>query len=70
MKSILKMFGLLVVLSGLVAVGAVLQRSVTCDMGRGGEMSGDRWMLPEQDGQLRAVPFRSFAIRCSACAGL
>lgn len=33
-------------------------------------MSGDLWMAPEQDGQLSAVPLRSFAIRCSACAGL
>ena len=48
----------------------LLHRKVTCDCGRGGEMSGLRWMWPEQDGQLSGTPFRSFAIRCSACAGL
>ena len=27
-------------------------------------------MAPAHDGQLSGAPFRSFAIRCSACAGL
>ena len=33
-------------------------------------MAGSRSMGPEHDGQLRGDPFRSLAIRCSACAGL
>ena len=31
---------------------------------------GSRSMGPEQDGQLKADPLRSLAIKCSACAGL
>jgi hypothetical protein len=33
-------------------------------------MAGSRSMEPEQDGQLKGDPFRSLAMRCSACAGL
>ena len=31
---------------------------------------GSRSIGPEQDGQLSGEPFLSFAIKCSACAGL
>lgn len=33
-------------------------------------IDGERSMIPEQDGQLSGEPVRSFAIRCSAWAGL
>ena len=32
--------------------------------------AGSRTIEPAQEGQLSGVPARSFAIRCSACAGL
>ena len=43
---------------------------VTCERGGGGKSSGVRSIWPEQDGQLRGEPLRSFAIRWSACTGL
>ena len=43
---------------------------VTCERGGGGKSSGVRSICPEQDGQLNGEPFRSFAIRWSACTGL
>ena len=46
------------------------QRSVTCDRGGGGVISGSRLIFPEHEGQLRGAPFRSLAMSCSACAGL
>ena len=46
------------------------QVSVTCERGGGGIRVGDRSIEPEQEGQLRGVPFRSLAMRCRACAGL
>ena len=44
--------------------------NVTCERGGGGKSSGVRLICPEQDGQLNGEPFRSFAIRWSACTGL
>ena len=44
--------------------------SVTCARGGGGHWSGWRTIWPEQEGQLNAEFVLSFAIRCSACAGL
>ena len=43
-----------------------LQRSVTCDAGGGGAWSGSRSIVPEQDGQLGGVPWRSLLMRFSA----
>jgi len=48
----------------------VLQRSVTCERGGGGNCRGVRSIGPEHDGQLSGEPVRSFAIRFRACAGL
>lgn len=44
--------------------------NVTCVRGAGGISGGDRSIAPVHDGQLKGVPFRSFATRYSACAGL
>ena len=43
---------------------------VTCERGGGGKSSGVRAICPEHDGQLSGEPFRSLAIRWSACTGL
>ena len=44
--------------------------SVTCERGGGGKSSGVRAICPEHDGQLSGEPFRSLAIKWSACTGL
>jgi hypothetical protein len=44
--------------------------SVTCERGGGGKSSGVRSICPEHDGQLSGEPFRSLAIKWSACTGL
>ena len=43
---------------------------VTCERGGGGKSSGVRSICPEHDGQLSGEPFRSLAIKWSACTGL